>query len=336
MTDATSLGGHGSDTVVRTRDSLTKETVALGKASADTANVQELQRAKERTQALLALHDSAELHHQLADLDERLGSSLDAVREYERAAKMDATEAYVFDWGAELLLHHAAEPASKVFANGNSSFPKSERMLLGLGAAWLARGSTDQAVAFISKASDMHPEAPAPYLFLGRIQAVEKISRDEILRRLQRFVALEPGNPDGNYYYAVGLWKQHGSQKAARTVSVESLLNTAIRLNPNFTAAYVQLGVVHDEQSDFRQAMAEYQKAIQVGSDSDDTVLQEAHYRLAQAYRRAGQAQEAKAESEIYRKMVKASEQQSDRERHEIQQFVYTLRDPGAAPQIPQ
>jgi tetratricopeptide (TPR) repeat protein len=336
VTDTTSLGGHGSDAVLRTRDSLTKAAVALGKAPTDTPNVQELQRAKERTQAQLAQHGSAELHHQLADLDEKLGNPLDAVREYECAAKMDATEANVFDWGAELLLHHAAEPASEVFAKGNASFPKSERMLLGLGAAWLARGSTDQAVAFISKASDMRPEDPAPYLFLGRIQAVEKISRDEILRRLQRFVALKPENADANYYYGVGLWKQPGSQKVAHMAPVESLLNTAIRLNPKFTAAYVQLGVVHDEQSKLLQAMADYQKAIQVGSDSSDTVLQEAHYRLAQAYRRAGEVEAAKAESEIYQNMVKASEQQSERERHEIQQFVYTLRDPAATRQTPQ
>ena len=33
VTDTTSLGGHGSDTVVRTRETLAKETVALGKAA---------------------------------------------------------------------------------------------------------------------------------------------------------------------------------------------------------------------------------------------------------------------------------------------------------------
>ena len=336
MTDTTSLGGHGSEAVARTRDSLAKETAALGKAAADTANVQELQRAKERTRALLTQHDSAELHHQLADLDERLGEPLDAVGEYQRAAEMDSTETYLFDWGAELLLHHAPEPASEVFAKGGLSFPRSERMLLGLGAAWLARGSTDQAVVFISKASDMHPEDPAPYLFLGRVQAVEKMSRDEILSRLQRFVALEPENADANYYYAVGLWKQQqGSQKVPHTAQVESLLNTAIRLNPKFTAAYVQLGVVHEEQRDFPRAIAEYQKAIQSGSDAGDAELQEAHYRLAQAYRRAGQAEAAKAESEIYQRMGKASERQTERERHEIQQFVYTLRDPAAPRQTP-
>lgn len=339
VTDTTGLGGHGSDAVVRTRDSLAKETAALGKGSADPASMQELQRAKEHTQDLLAQHDSAELHHQLADLDEKLGKSLDAVREFQRAAEMDSTEADLFDWGAELLLHHAPEPASEVFGRGSTNFPQSERMLLGLGSAWLARGSPDQAVAFISKASDLDPEDPAPYLFLGRIQAVEKISRDEILARLKRFVALHPENADANYYYAVGLWKQQSeAQSATQTAQVEALLNTAIRLNPKFTAACVQLGMVRDAQRDLRGAIAEYKKAIQSGADSDDgdVQLQEAHYRLAQSYRRAGDVEAAKAESEIYQRMVKASQQQSERERHEILQFVYTLRDPATPRQIPQ
>ena len=335
VTDTTSLGGHGSDAVVRTRDSLAKETAALGKSPTDAANAQELLRAKERTRALLAQHDSGELHHQLADLDEKLGNSLDAVREYQRAAEMEPNETYLFDWGAELLLHHAPEPASEVFARGTRSFPKSERMTLGLGAAWLARGSSDQAVKFISEASDLHPEDATPYLFLGRIQAAEKAPPDEILAKLKRFLALQPNNADANYYYAAALWKQqNGSQSTAQMAQIESLLENAIRLNRNFTAAYVQLGVVYATRHDFRRAIAEYQKAIQAGSDSGDLSagLEEAHYRLAQAYRHSGDEDAAKVEAAAYQRLVTASEQQVERERHEIQQFVYTLRDPTVGP----
>lgn len=330
VTDTTSLGGHGSDAVVRTRDSLAKETAALGNASVNVKDLPELQRERERTQAALAQHESAELHHRLADLDEKLSDSLNAVREYQRAAEMDSTEPYIFDWGAELLLHHAPEPASEVFAKGIQLAPKSERMFLGLGAAWLARGSSDQAVEYISQASVLNPDDPNPYLFLGRIQVTEKAPREEIIAELKRFVSLHPQNAEANYYYGVGLWKQErGSQNAVRTAQVQSLLENAIRLNPKFTAAYVQLGVVHADQHDFRRAIAEYQKAIQAGSEDKSDALQEAHYRLGQAYRQVGDSDASKAEFAIYESMVKASEQQVERERHEIQQFVYTLRDPA-------
>jgi hypothetical protein len=66
--------------------------------------------------------------------------ALEAVREYQRAAELDATEPNLFNWGAELLMHRAAEPATEVFAKGHRLFPRSTRMLLGLAAAWYARG----------------------------------------------------------------------------------------------------------------------------------------------------------------------------------------------------
>jgi len=62
--------------------------------------------------------------------------------------------------------------------------------------------------------------------------------------------------------------------------------------------------------------------------------MEEAHYRLAQAYRRVGDAAKAEAELQTYERIAKESEQKTDRERHEIRQFVYTLRD-QPPPQAP-
>jgi hypothetical protein len=55
--------------------------------------------------------------------------------------------------------------------------------------------------------------------------------------------------------------------------------------------------------------------------------MEEAHYRLAQVYRRAGDAAKAETELQIYDRIAKESAQKAERERHEIRQFVYTLRD---------
>ena len=60
---------------------------------------------------------------------------LAAVREYQRAVELDANEPNLFDWGAELLVHRAVEPAIEVFTKGNRLYPQSSRMLLGLAAA---------------------------------------------------------------------------------------------------------------------------------------------------------------------------------------------------------
>ncbi len=279
---------------------------------------------------MLALSDKAELHHLLGDVQEKLGNSLEAVREYQRASEMDASEAYLFDWGSELLLHHAPEPALQVFTRGNHLFPGSVRMLIGLGAAWFARGSYDQAVQRICEASDLNPNDSIPYLFLGKMQSAESTPSEEVVEKLHRFVTLHPENADANYYYAVGLWKLRKEQQdTARAAQVESLLRNAIHLDPKFGAAYLQLGILDSERKNYPRAISEYQQAIQA-----DPQMQEAHYRLAQAYRQTGDLAKSEAELQIYDRIAKESAQKAERERHEIRQFVYTLRD-QPPPQLP-
>ncbi len=390
VTDTTSLGGHGPDTVVRTRETLAKETVSLsqppdgaapvaaseeslresverdphsfeanhllgkaldehGKAHdaipylqragelkpGDYENSYELalanahagnyERARDRAQALLPHFDTAELHHLLGDVQEKLGNSLEAVREYQRAAEMDARESYVFDWGSELLLHHAPEPAVEVFTKGNRLFPHSVRMLLGLGASWFALGSYDKAVQRISEASDLSPSDPVPYLFLGKMQNAESTPSKEIVEKLHRFVTLQPENSEANYYYAVGLWKlRDGPTHSASTAQIESLLNHAVKVDPKFAAAYVQRGILYSERKDYPRAISDYRQAIQADPQMR---MEEAHFRLAQAYRQTGDVAKSEAELKVYNQIATESAQRAERERHEIRQFVYILRD---------
>ena len=401
VTDTTNLGGHGSDTVVRTREALAKETVSLAstgaalldpahapaatetekrlreeverapgnfeanhrlgvhliekgqareavpyleraaalnptdyengydlaRANADAGNDE---RARENVQTLLARGDGAELHHLLATVDEKLGDSLDAVHEYQRAAQLDPREPYVFDWGSDLLLHHAPEPAWGVFQRGNRLFPRSERMLVGLGASLFARGSYDQAVERICEASDLDPSDSAPYIFLGRMLKAENAPAGGLVEKLHRFVTLQPQTAEANYYYALGLWKLRKSPAdTANLEEIEGLLNRAIQIDPALAVAHLQLGILRAEEKDYRKAIFEYEQAIHF-----DAQMEEAHYRLAQLYRQKGETDKATSELKIYDLMLRNSAEREERERHEIPQFVYTLRD-QSRPQTP-
>ena len=356
--DATNLGGHGSDTVVRTRESLAKQTASLahpqaGKAGEATATEKALREALDHEPASVEANerlgmlllstgraeeavaylrraseirpDDAGIRHALGDAEEKRGDPLEAVRQYQRAAELDASEAYLFDWGAELLLHHAPEPAVQVFTRGNSLYPKSARMLIGLGAAWFARGASEQAVQKICAASDLNPGDALAYMFLGKmLRAENKPSLDEV-ERLQRFAKLEPQNAEANYYYALALWKARKDAKDPAIGEIEALLKSAIQVDPGFAAAHLQLGIVRAERRDYANAIAEYEQAIQI-----DPQLEEAHFRLAQAYRQIGELEKSREELRIQEQLAKQSEQQVERERHEIRQFVYTLRDQPA------
>ena len=92
-----------------------------------------------------------------------------------------------------------------------------------------------------------------------------------------------------------------------------------------FAPAHFELGVLHSEDGNDVEAIADYRRAIE-----NDPRMEEAHYRLAQLYKRAGDVARSKEELRLYDQCVKESEQRAERERHEIPQFVYTLRDSPA------
>ncbi|HEV2117747.1 MAG TPA: tetratricopeptide repeat protein [Terriglobales bacterium] len=292
------------------------------------ANSGQYEPARATLMALLARHDTAELHHLLGDVEENRRRPLQAAREYERAASLEPSEPNLFDWGAELLLHRAAEPALQVFSRGHRLFPNSVRMLLGLGVAWFAQGSYERAALYLCQASDLDPANPHPYLFLGKIQEVEASPSDDISEKVARFVRLRPEDAQANYYYALNLWKKAKAQGGSSSPEVSSLLQKAAQLDPGFGAAYLQLGMLQAEQMRYPEAISSYQRAI-----AADSRLPDAHYRLAQAYMRSGEQAKARAELELYNRLAKENAQQAERERSHMQQFVYTLRgQPSPSP----
>src|SRR6266446_4140773 len=397
VADTTNLGGHGSDTVIRTKEALAKETVSLskptsgdlsaassaaeektlrdavghdpasfkanhqlGKLLADNgktrdailylehaaqlnpsdyenayelavayANAGKYDDSRTHARVLLGRQDRAELHHLLGDVEEKAGNPLEAVREYQRAAEMNPSESHLFDWGAELLAHRAADPAIEVFAKGNRLFPRSVRMLVALGVSWYARGSYGQSVQCLFDASDLNPADPTPYLFMGKMLKAEIVQPEGFVERLGRFARLQPENSLANYYYAVALWKTRKGSDSTTPAQAESLLNKAILLGPKLGGAYLLLGILYSDRGDFPRAITAYQQASKA-----DSQMEEPHYRLAQVYRRRGEKAKALQELQRYEQLQKKKAEQSERERHEIQQFVFALRDgTTAAPQ---
>jgi hypothetical protein len=84
--------------------------------------------------------------------------------------------------------------------------------------------------------------------------------------------------------------------------------------------AWLELGILFADQGNFSQAIPAWQSAIAAG-------VIEAHYRLAQAWRRTGEQEKVKAEIERFEQLSKQSAEQEERDRAAIRGFVFTLRD---------
>ena len=310
VADVTNRGGHGSDAVVRSNEALAKATASLSNAPPAVATGTSL--------------PEAEIHHRLGDAHEREGKPLEAVHEYQFAAELEPSEPNLFDWGAELLKHRAVEPAIEVFTKGDRLFPPSVRMKLGLAVAVYVHGSYQEAARRFFDAADLNPLDPVPYLFLGKILNLEIMQPDGFIERFARFAKLQPDNAMAQYYYAASLFRRWKSDRDAATLAqMRSLLDKAVRLDPNLSAAYLQLGILDAEQQDFAAAIACYQKAIQI-----DPELEEAHYRLGVAYARTGDKLKSQSELDIHEKLARKSEQELDRQRRDVLNFVVSLRVP--------
>jgi len=338
VTDWSNVGLHGSDTNSRTSDALAKDTFTLksggpektsGDAPAHKYDAAlecsaggDFAKAREQVQRALSSGDDAEGHRLLGDLDERLGDPLEAVREYERAARMYPSEQNYIDWGTELLLHKAAQPAVEVFTAGSARHPKSARMLAGLGAALYASGSYDEAAQKLCEASDLRPTDAAPYLFLGKMEKTAPASLPCSEEKLARFARDQPANALANYYYALALWKaQRGEQNPGASQQAEALLEKAVRLDPKLGEAWVQLGIVYSARADFRQAISSYKKAIDANTDNGD-----AHYRLSLAYKRIGDEAKAHEEFQAYQRVEETEAAAVERQRRELRQFLVILK----------
>jgi tetratricopeptide (TPR) repeat protein len=308
VSDPSNLGGHGSDTVLRTKETLAKETASLNREAPIQPN-----------NGSHPAEDVANMHVRLAEAAESDGRPLDAVREYQQAAELQPNEAHLFAWGADLLLHRAFEPAIEVFTKGHRLYPSSVRMLLGLSVATYDQGAMEEGKKLLLEACDLNPADPAPYLFLGKLQEAEKTEPPGWAGKFARFVRLHPENALAHYYYAVALGKQEpGNENFAM---IEPELKKAIQIDPQLGSAYLELGILYSQRKDYPQAVSALQKAIEI-----TPLPAEAHYRLGQVYGHMGEAKEATKEIELFKQTSEQKKNEAERERHKIQQFVYTLR----------
>ncbi len=277
--------------------------------------------AREDVRKILEHENNADLHRLLGELDEKLADPLDAVHQYQLAVHLDPSEENYFQWGSELLLHRAVWQAKEVFSEGAEAYPRSARMLTALGTALFASGLYDQAALRVCDASDLNPQDPAPYLFLGKIEKAAPTPLACVEPKLARFVREQPENALANYFYAIAVWKRHPPQEnQGASQQAETLLKKAVTIDPNYGDAYLQLGILYFAQNNIRKAIACYTKAIEANSQ-----LGEAHYRLGVAYDRIGESAKAKQEFALHEEIEKQQAAAVELQRREVKQFLVVL-----------
>lgn len=326
VTDWTAVGGHGSDSTLRTSEYLARETLTLrpGNAGHGVSGS-----GSEGSASGVSSRAAADQHRLAGEQDEKSGDPLAAVHEFEQAARLDPSEQNYFEWGSELLLHRAVWQALEVFQKGVAAYPKSARMLTALGTALFAGARYDEAALRLCDASDLNPAETEPYIFMGKIEMAAPDPLPCIELKLARFAERQPSNSLANYLYAMAILKRQEQSPDEQIMSqAEALLTKAVTIDPKCADAYLQLGILASSRRNLDKAIGYYTKAI--GADPE---LDEAHYRLGVAYDRTGQPDKAKLEFQLHDEIKKREADEIERQRREVKQFlVVAPGKPGYPP----
>lgn len=270
--------------------------------------------------ALLQQKNSGELHNLLGQIDEKDGKFVDAANDYEAAAHLDPSEDNMFAWGSEMLLHRTYEPAIAIFKKASEMYPKSPRILIGLGLALYSRGIYDKAVQALIAASDLSPKDSRCYLFLSKAYNSSPLQADEVVDRFKRYADLRPDDALAQYYYAVSLWKGKRVETSNVNVAlIESLLKKSIALDDSLADAHVQLGNLYADQHDYAKSIPQYERALELEPN-----LPDAHYRLGTDLVHTGDKDKAQKEFAVYQRLRAEHLAEVQKEHEEVRQFVYS------------
>jgi tetratricopeptide (TPR) repeat protein len=278
--------------------------------------------ARQLVQALVIEKNTGELHDLLGQIEEKDGKYVAAANEFEIASHIDASESNLFDWGSELLLHRTYEPAIDVFQQGTRLYPNSPRLMIGLGMALYSRGKYDEAVKALLTAADLNPSDPRCYFFLSKAYYSSPNMAEDVIEKFRRYAELQPNNALAQYYYAMSLWKGRRVGDATLDLhAVEALLQKSIALDPKLPEAHMQLGNLYADQHQYEKSIPEYVRALEL-----DPNLPDAHYRLGTDYVHVGQKEQAQKEFDVYQKLRAEHLAEVDKERAEVQQFIYSAK----------
>ena len=283
--------------------------------------------ARQLVDDLLKLKNTAELHNLRGEIEEKDGKFVAAANEFEIAAHADPSESNLFDWGSELLLHRTLGPAVEVFQQASERYPKSARLVIGLGMALYARGNYDDAVKSLLRGTDLNPSDPDCYLFLSKAYNSSPGQADEVIERFRRFAQLQPRNARAHFYYAMSLWKGKRAEDPGLDLhQIEALLKTSLALDPKSAEAHLQLGNLYSDQNKYAESIPEYERALEFSPD-----LADIHYRLGQAYVHTGQKDRAQQQFQVYQQLRAEHLAEIDKQRADIRQFVYSAKDGPSA-----
>ncbi len=257
--------------------------------------------AKEHLQQCRQQRESAELYSLLGRAETGLSDFRAAALAYQTAAKMDTSEANVFDYGTALFrLDHSA--AITILRYGLEKYPKSVRLRVALGTVLYAEGNPKDGARLLCDAEDLDPSDPHPVEVLADTEIIPPELADRVRAQLAALLRRYPNDGRILFDYTMakaGLWSFRTDSVPADAVEA---LEKAVRLNPDLHQAYFQLSQIAAERRNFAEQVRLLKKAIALAPDRETY-----HYKLAFAYKNSGDQADFRKEMKIFEQLHTAN-----------------------------
>src|SRR5439155_2761705 len=268
-------------------------------------------RALQILEPLRRQREAAEIENLVGEVYEKKGQYLEAVRAFQRSAELEpANESYRFDFVYELLAHQNFDAAMAAAQPAVRDFPQSLQFRLALGVGYFGAKLFDQSGKIFLEAAKSAPDAELPLRLLAIAVDTGPVRRHEVQTLVTAYLKRHPKQSWPHYFLG-----RNAFQDGDLARSLE-FLKQSVALAPDHPDSQFELGNVYFEMERWKEAIACYEKAVQLKPG-----LADAHYRLFRTYRRAGEPRQADRALQTYQKLQQ--QKQADKL---VMQFVYELR----------
>lgn len=287
----------------------------LARAYLDTGK---LDAARALIESQLQADDNPRLHNLLGVIDAQQEQFRDAAAQFQIAAHQKPSEQYIFDFGTSLL-RFAGPSSEQIFRYGISKYPASVRMHLGLAYAVWAQGQDEQAAEELCAAAKLDPSDPRIFEMLGDTEQIPPSLQSEITGRLSGLVRLYPQNGKLLFYYAMSLSGVWSGQDLSHLDLVIPMLERAIALDPKLAGPHDYLAQRAEQKGQNAEALDHYRQAAAL-SPGDERIA----YRLAFAYKKAGDEVMFQKEMGRFRALHEKANQSSIQAAEQLQRIDST------------
>jgi Flp pilus assembly protein TadD len=234
-------------------------------------------------------HDSSELENLLAEAFAAQGDTGNASDAYRRAIAFDPSdENNYLDFASFCLENRAFEDGLKVIAMGLHAHPDSARLFFMRGVIEASQDNFDLAENDFEHAAVLNPQHDFGTVGLGALY-LERGNSAEALKVTRAQLRQKPDDPSLLYLLGEGLLSSGAAPGQPAFAEAQESLEKSVKLNPALCLPHVSLGSIYLSEERYADAALQFEAARAIDPSENS-----AYSHLAVAYRHLGQPEKAK------------------------------------------